>query len=137
VVDHFQRGDEAVALARHRLDVNRLIRGVAEGLPQFLERCVYAGIEVNMSISGPQALAEFLASDQVAGTLNQQRKNLEGLLLQADALTTTTEKAGAKIGFKLAETDDSYWMNRAIHNCLPVSESAFEAIPICASWEPR
>jgi hypothetical protein len=41
-------------------------------------------VEVHEGVGGPKFLAQFLASDDVAGALEQERENLERLLLQTE-----------------------------------------------------
>src|SRR5581483_6386413 len=104
--DSFHGGQKAVATAGEGLDKTRTRRGVAQGLPQFVDDGVEAVVEVNKSIGRPQPLADFFAGDQISRALQQHEQNLEGLLLQAQAHSGPAQLAGIGVSFVRSEAEE-------------------------------
>src|SRR5882724_6550203 len=77
--------DKTVAKSRHGFDEEGNVRGISEHLAQPHDDGVEPGVEIHESIGRPNRQAEFLAGDQLAGTLQQLQKYHEGLLLNLDA----------------------------------------------------
>src|SRR6476646_11548246 len=61
----FRWHSQTIAFPRNRLDVQRLIRGVAQYLAEFVYRRVYVGVVVDMRVGGPESLPQFLAGDDL------------------------------------------------------------------------
>jgi hypothetical protein len=97
------RSDEAVAPLRDGLDVEGLVCGVAQGIAQLHDCGIQAVIEINVSIGGPQTLAQLFASDDVAGAFQQEDEDAEGLFAQLDECATAAQLGVADIDFEDAE----------------------------------
>ena len=67
-----------------------------------VDRGIQAVIEVDEGIFRPEFLAEFFTSD-CAGALQEQKKQLKGLVLQAHSGTTLAEFLCAGVDLKDAE----------------------------------
>ena len=63
------RSDEPVTLARHGLDKSRIRTRVAKRIAQFAHRGIHPGIEIDEGARRPEGFAQFIAGDQLAGTL--------------------------------------------------------------------
>ena len=61
-------------------------------------------IKIDKGVGGPESLAKLVASDDLARSLEKSDENLEGLLLNANALTGAAEFARAHIRFVLIES---------------------------------
>ena len=107
--------DEAVATLRQRLDIARCIGFVAERLAQFLDRRVQAVVEINERVGGPEALANLLAGDQLAGLLQQDFENLDRLALQLQPDAILTELSALRVELEGAETENRVSRRRAWH----------------------
>ena len=64
-------------------------------------------VEIHEGVGRPQFAAELLAGNHFPGPFQQRRQYLEGLFLQLDFLSLTTQFAGAKIDLKDTETNNS------------------------------
>ena len=80
-----QRTDEPVAAAWQRLDIARDVGRIIERLAQAPNRRVQAGLEVDERIGGPEAIAQCLAGDELARTLEQRLQNRDGLVGNLEA----------------------------------------------------
>ena len=81
----FDRADEAIALARHRLQVLRRLGILGEGGAQLPHRGVEAGVEVDDGVR-PQPRRQLFAGDQLARLAHQRFQDLQRLLLELDRL---------------------------------------------------
>jgi hypothetical protein len=97
--------DKPVAAAGQRLHVSGRIGVVAQGLSQFLDGRLDAVLVLDDRPVGPQDADDLLVRDEIAGTLQQESQNLEGLLLQLDLGTVTTQFAGPEVQLKDPEAD--------------------------------
>jgi hypothetical protein len=61
------------------------LRGVAEGLTDFVDRFVEPVIEIHERVGGPERFLNLLASYDLAGVLKQHRQDLKGLLLKPNS----------------------------------------------------
>lgn len=60
---------------------------------------------------GPQRAADFLAGDQFAGPLQQQKKKLQRLGLEAHPNPLAAQFAGGRIRLKYTEPIASHWLS--------------------------
>src|SRR4029077_18798049 len=67
------RRDEAVAALGESLNKPCIAGGIAQSLAQFVYRSVQTVIEINENLVWPESGAQFLASDQLSGPLQEQR----------------------------------------------------------------
>jgi hypothetical protein len=74
-------------------------------LAQLPDSRAEAVIEIHEGIGGPQLLPQFLARHRLAGTLQQQAKDLEGLLLNLDPESVFAQVAGAQVGLERSEAN--------------------------------
>lgn len=112
-------GHEAVATLGHRLHEARRVRGIAEGLAQPAHGVVEAGVEVHERVGRPQALAQLLAGDHLAGAGQQQGQDAERLILEVDAQPGLAHLAGVEVDLEAAEPAASA---RRLHVGCPGSE---------------
>ena len=82
LVRDFRLHQEAVALPRNGLDVERLIGGIAKRLAEFVYGSVYIGVVVDMRISGPEPHAQLFAGDDFTRFFEKCQKNLINLPLK-------------------------------------------------------
>ena len=100
-----RRGDEPVATARHRLDKAGRVGRVAQRVAQSLHGGVQPVLEVDEGVVGPQALAELVASHELARPLEQHREQLQWLLLKAETCARLSQLARAQIELEDAKFD--------------------------------
>ena len=60
-------------------------------------------IEVDEGVGWPEAVAELFAGDDLAGFLEEQGKDLEGLVLELDSDAVLAEFAGAEVELEARE----------------------------------
>ena len=71
---------ERYPLRRHScLDERRIVGAFAEGVAQPVDRSMEPVFEVDEGVRGPEMLAEQLAGDELARSLEQEDKQVEGL----------------------------------------------------------
>jgi hypothetical protein len=75
----FESAKEAVASPRYRLDEMRTVGGVAQDFAEPVNRLLERQVVINERISWPDALAQFLARDDLLRTLQQGLQDLKGL----------------------------------------------------------
>jgi hypothetical protein len=64
-------------------------------------------IEVNECVGPPEPLAQLLARDDFAGSLQQRTEHLEWLLLQPNSGTTLAQFPRLQVRFKEAKRNES------------------------------
>jgi len=77
------RFDESITLPRHRLDVSSARTLVAEDRAEAADDDVEAVIEIDGGI-GPQPARDLFTSHQLAGPLDQQTQQVDGLSVEPD-----------------------------------------------------
>jgi hypothetical protein len=87
------RCDETVSLAWYCLDKARIARFIAEHLPDFLNGGIQAVIEFDKCVVGPKLFAQLFASLQLPRSLQKQRQQSQGLLLNMDLVSVFKEAA--------------------------------------------
>ena len=97
--------EEAVSATSNGFDEAGTLGGVAEGLTNFVDRLVEPVVEIHECVRGPEFLLKFLATDDLAGVLEQHRQNLEGLLLKPDSQAALAQFASAKIHLENPKTE--------------------------------
>src|SRR5712692_8885044 len=75
-------GDEAVALARNRIHERRLLRRIAEDLPQLVHGGVHVGIVVDVRVRRPELQAQLFAGHDVTRLLQQSNERVINLALE-------------------------------------------------------
>jgi len=77
--------NEAVAASSNGFDETRTLGGVAKSLTDLVDRFVEPVVEIHERVCGPELLLQFLATNDLAGALEQHRQDLEGLLLKPNS----------------------------------------------------
>jgi hypothetical protein len=91
--------DEAISPSRECLDEPRRVRRVAERVAQAVDDGVQAMVEIPGRAGRREPLSEFVARDEVARPLQQQRQDLEGLFLKIDPDARLPQLAGPAVQF--------------------------------------
>jgi len=99
-------GDEAVAAAGDCFDVTGLIGGVAEGGAEAIDGGAEAVVELDKGVVAPDALAQLVARDDLAGVFEEGEQDFEGLILQLDAHTVFSKFGVLLIDLKSGEAKD-------------------------------
>ena len=97
--------DEAVAATSNGFDEAGTLGGVAERLTDLVDRLVEPVVEIHERVRGPELLLKFLATDDLAGVLEQHRQDLEGLLLKPDSQAALAQFASTKIQLEDPKTE--------------------------------
>ena len=97
--------EEPVSATSNGFDEAGTLGGVAEGLTDLVDRLVEPVVEIHECVRGPEFLLKFLATDDLAGVLEQHRQNLEGLLLKPDSQAALAQFASAKIHLENPKTE--------------------------------
>lgn len=71
--------DKPVSAAGKRFDVGRHVGGIVQDFAEFVDRGVEAVIEVDEHVARPKEVAELFASDKMAGILDQEGEDFQGL----------------------------------------------------------
>jgi hypothetical protein len=110
------RRQQTITPARYGLDESWILGGVAQGVTQAADGGIQTVIEINVRICRPEAPAEFFPGYYFTGMFQQNREDLKGLLLKADADTVATQLASLHIHFKNTELDALVPVRRRLHN---------------------
>ena len=93
----FDFGEKAVPAPGDRFHEAGTLSGVTEGFTEFVDGFVEPVVEIHKSIGWPEFFLKFLARYDLTGALQQQRQDLEGLLLEANSQPVLPQFASAKI----------------------------------------
>jgi hypothetical protein len=77
------RDKEAVAPARESFHKAGIFSGVAESVPKSFDCSIEAVVEVYKRLRGPKTGLQVLASNDLAGPLQEKGQNLKGLVLES------------------------------------------------------
>jgi hypothetical protein len=77
---------------------------------------VKAVVEIDKRVGWPDFRAKFFTSHEIAGTLQQRCKHLEGLALQTQLYPPFPQLAGAGIKLKNIEAQHGFGWGRGRHN---------------------
>ncbi len=105
----FDGGEEAVAAAGEGLDEAGVGCGVSEGLADAVDGGVETVLVVDEGSVGPEGAADFLAGEEVAGPVEEQEQDLEGLSVELDADSLAAELAGDAVCLKSGEAVAASW----------------------------
>lgn len=105
----FDGGYEAVAAAGEGFDEAGVSGGVAEGLAEAVDGGVDAVVEVDVGAGRPEGAGDVVAGEELAGLLEEEAEELEGLGVDADAGALAAEFAGGWVGLEDAEAVEPGW----------------------------
>src|SRR5262249_18060127 len=88
------------------LDERGVLRGIAEGHPELLDRVVEPLVEVHVDIRGPQPLPQLLARHHLARALEEEREEPERPVLKRDLPPVAAKLARAHVHLENAEAHD-------------------------------
>ena len=87
-----------------------------ERVAQAVDDGVQAVLEVDERAVWPEPLTQLLARDEIAGSLQQQREDVEGLSGKAEAHACLAQLTCVKIQLEHAEPDDAKSPTLQIHS---------------------
>jgi hypothetical protein len=102
-ISNFDLHDEAVPAPRNGFHKAGTLRGVAEGLADFVDRFVEPVVEIHEGIGGPELLLQFLSRYYLAGVIDQHGQHLKRLLLDFDLQSMFSEFTGTEINLEDAK----------------------------------
>jgi hypothetical protein len=82
-----------------------MFRRVAERFAQARDRGIQVVLEIDEDLRRPEPVLELLTRDDLAGALEEQRQDLEGLFAQADAHASFVKPTGREVDLELAESN--------------------------------
>jgi hypothetical protein len=105
----FDRSKESVTRFRHGLDENRIVSGIVERKTQPFHCAVQAEFKIDIDVGGPEAVLQFLASDELAGFLEQDFEDAKRLFLDSDPAALLVELPARGMKLKEPEPDELGW----------------------------
>src|SRR5207302_5276745 len=99
------RGNEAVAVLGHGLQITRALGIVLERSPNLPDGEVETVLEIYVGFRTPHLLSQLLSGNHLSSTADQNRKNYCGLRLELQSSAVAAKLSGAAIQFILAEED--------------------------------
>jgi hypothetical protein len=105
-VPPLEGGDEPISTPWQRLDVAGRVGLVAEGGPDLLDAEVQPLVEVNERVAAPDLAAQLLAGDHVTRSSDEEREDLERLLLELDKHAALAQLAVAEIDLEHPEAHE-------------------------------
>jgi hypothetical protein len=94
--------DESIALPRHRLDVSSARAVVAKDCSEAADNYVKAVIKIDGRI-GPEPARDLFTSNQLAGPLDQQTKQVNGLSGEPDRSLSSLQAASAIVKLEVSK----------------------------------
>jgi hypothetical protein len=119
---------EAVALAGDGFYEAGLVCMIVQGFAQAVHCFVQALVEVNKSVGCPQLFHQRVASDQLAGTIEQRGEDVKRLLLKEGPVAVGAEFAGAQVELELAKTHGRFGFGGSFHHALLQLKSIRESL---------
>src|SRR5205085_9084141 len=113
--DFFHGSDEPVSASRKRLNVARFFGRVAQCCSKASDGIVQAVIEIHEGVGRPDLRSQFFACDQLAGTLEQHRKNEQWLPLKSLPYAAFAELKRAGVQLKNVKTQQGRGLRRGGH----------------------
>ena len=98
------RSDKAVSTAGQRFDKTRARCGIAQRLPNLVDRRIQAVVEIDKGVGRPDLLPQIVAGDHPSGIFKQRGQDLERLFLQPDSGAILAQFAGRQVDFEDAES---------------------------------
>ena len=96
--------NEAVAATSNGFRRNGDSRG-RQSLTDLVDRFVEPVVEIHERVRGPELILQFLATNDLAGALEQHRQDLEGLLLKPNSQDSLAQFGRTKIQLEHPETE--------------------------------
>src|SRR6185437_7920878 len=103
-LDHLDRRDEAVALARDCFKERRSIRRLPQRLSNFTDCSVDAGLDVDEDVFGPQVVDDVAARYELAPPPDQEDQKIHRLASQLDRTAQTPERIGGLIELEVPKS---------------------------------
>ena len=103
--DHLDGCDESIPLARNGLHERGSIRRIAKSLPDFADRGVDAGLDVNEDVFAPQPLDDVAAGDELTSTLDQQDQEVHRLPFEFHRASLPAQLVRRDIELEVAEAE--------------------------------
>ncbi len=110
------RRDETITPPWYRLDVERVLRILAQRGAQFFDRRVDAVLKIDAGPIRPEFLANLFSRHKFACPLEQEGKDLEGLFLEHDLTAIGFQFADLEIDLKAAETSTLTFLGGRLHS---------------------
>src|SRR5579863_751700 len=102
----YHRGNEPIASAGNSLQKTWVVSRVVQSRAQFPHCRIQRVVKLHKRVARPQFLADFLPGYELIRTLQQQRQNLERLLLQTNPNPGLGKLALMEIRFEGSETNN-------------------------------
>jgi hypothetical protein len=96
------RRNEAIPLARHRLDERRRVRCIAERLPKLADRGVYTVLDVDEHILGPKRVHDLIPRDELTSSAHEENQKIHWLPLEADAMSVAAQLIRSDVKHEVA-----------------------------------
>jgi hypothetical protein len=128
-------GDKTIAAAWERFDVAGIVRGIAERFTEAHDGGIQAVVEINESVTGPEALLQFLASDHFAAMFEKDGENLAGLFLKFYPNAMFAQFAGAEVEFVRAKAQRVRRYRGILHGAVRVTIASITRLPRKANSE--
>jgi hypothetical protein len=113
--DGMDRSKKTISLAGNGFDKARIFRIVLKRSAEFLQSGVEAAIKINVSPFGPERLPKLLAGDDLAGPLQKQSQDAEGLFLDFEAHALAGKYPLEQIDLIEAEPEGKFGVNTVFH----------------------
>lgn len=113
--NEFHRCDETVALPWQGLYEPRVLRRIPQDFPEPHDRVVQTVVEIDESVAGPKASAQFFARYYFPWLFEKHGQNLKRLFRKLQAQTMLTQFTRLHIGFKSAEPHYPRRGERGVH----------------------
>jgi hypothetical protein len=133
----FNGSDEAVAEPRDGFDIARILRGVAQGGPQFLYRRVEAVLEVNEGVRLSQTGAHLFPGYDFPGAFQQHGQELKRLAAQLYTNAMFAQLTRLKIDFENPEAVLTHTGQRAGNLVGELYHHLMRVVPECRNYSPR
>src|SRR5215469_6820178 len=129
--------NETVALARNGLDELRFVRRILERLAQPGYGAIEAVIEVDEGVCGPKLLAQFLACNNFARTVQEHGQDPEGLFLELDLLAALAQFRKLEINLEDLEAYQRPGQCGRRHGYLPLDDECTRFVSLQARRQTR
>jgi hypothetical protein len=99
-----KRCDKPVSPPSHRFNEHRRVCRFAQRNAESLNGTVQTGVEIDEGVCRPKSVAEFFASNYLAGTLDKHAQDLKRLFLQLQLDSVPSQLTSTNIYLEVSET---------------------------------
>src|SRR5438445_10364684 len=103
--NHLNRCDEAIPLARNRLDKRGNVGRISQRLPDFVDCGVDTGLDINEYVLAPQSVDDVATQDELMSILDQMDEEVHRPALQFHGAPVTSQLVDGHVELEVTKSE--------------------------------